>query len=88
MAFYVRKDVQEREARLLTETNRDEVMEWCGGKKGLDGMILFKTLESDGERQAAYTGDYIIKAYSEEEGWHFYPVKSGYFEENYRKVRD
>jgi hypothetical protein len=62
------------------------VMQWCGGKKGMDGAILFKTLESEGERQVANTGDYIVQAYSEKEGWHFYPVKAGYFEENYQEI--
>jgi hypothetical protein len=88
MAFYVKKEVEPREARQLTETNRDEIMEWCGGKKGLDGSILLKTLESEGGRQVAQTSDFIMKGYSEEEGWHFWPVKSGYMSENYKKVSD
>lgn len=88
MAFYVKKEVQPREARQLTHTNRDELMEWCSGKKGLDGSIRLKTLESDNETQVAVAGDYIVKGYSDEEGWHFWPVKHGYFEENYKKVSD
>lgn len=88
MAFYVKKEVEAREAKLLTEYNREEVMEWCSGKKGLDGSIRLKTLESEGGTQTALTGDYIVKGYSEQEGWHFWPVKSGYFDENYKKVSD
>lgn len=88
MAFYVKKEVQPREAKQLTERNREELMEWCSGKKGIDGSIRLKTLESDNETQIAVTGDYIVKGYSEAEGWHFWPVKPGYFEENYKKVSD
>lgn len=86
MKKYVKISVEPREAWQLTETNRDEVMKWCGGRKGLDGSILFKTLESGGETQMAVTGDFIMQAYSEAEGWHYYPVKPGYMAENYKEV--
>lgn len=88
MPFYVKKEVEPREARQLTQTNRDEIMEWCAGKKGVDGSIRLKTLESDNETQNAVSGDYIVKGYSDADGWHFWPVKPGYFEENYKWVRD
>lgn len=88
MAFYVKKEVQPREAMELTERNRDQVMEWCGGKKGLDGSILLKTPESGNGTQMAVTGDFIMKGYTEEEGWHFWPIKPSYMEENYRKVSE
>jgi hypothetical protein len=88
MAYYIKTNIEEREAKELTQVNRDEVMEWCGGKKGLDGSILFKTPESEGETQAAHTGDFIMKAHSDELGWHFYPIKPDYFNKNYKKVRD
>ena len=88
MAFYIKTNIEEREAKELTELNRDELMEWCRGKKGLDGSIQFKTPESDNETQIAHTGDFIMKAYSDELGWHFYPIKPDYFHKNYKKVRD
>lgn len=88
MAFYVKTTVEEREAKHLTEKNQHEIMYWCNGKKGLNGSILLKTPESDNETQIAVTGDYIMKAYSENLGWHFYPIKPDYFNANYKKVRD
>lgn len=88
MALYVKKEVQPREARELTERNRDEIMEWCSGRKGLDGSILLKTPESGEGTQMVVTGDFIMKGYSEEQGWHFWPVKPGYMKENYKKVSD
>lgn len=88
MAFYVKKINKPIEAKQLTERNQAELMEWCSGKKGLDGSIFLKTMESDGETQRAVTGDFIVKGYTEELGWHFWPVKPSYFEDNYEKVRD
>lgn len=88
MSFYIKTNIEEREAKELTEFNRDEVMQWCGGKKGPDGSIYFKTPESHNETQMAVTGDFIMKAYSDELGWHFYPIKPDYFHKNYKKVRD
>ena len=88
MAFYVKKANKPVEAKQLTELNRGEVMEWCNGAKGLDGSIRLKTPESDGETQVAVTGDYIFKGYTEKLGWHFWPVKPDYVEENYDKVKD
>jgi hypothetical protein len=88
MAYYIKTNIEEREAKELTELNRDEVMEWCNGKKGPDGSIFLKTPESHGETQLAYTGDFIMKAYSDDLGWHFYPIKPDYFNNNYKKVRD
>lgn len=87
MGFYIKKEVEPREARQLTEINQEEIMEWCSGSKGPDGSIYLKTLESAGETQLALTGDYVVKGYSEQEGWHFWPVKPGYFEENYKEVK-
>jgi len=86
MAFYIKKEVEPREAKQLTEKNRDELMEWCSGKKGVDGSIMLKTPESGEGTQYVVSGDYIVKGYSEQEGWHFWPVKPGYFEENYKEV--
>jgi len=88
MALYIKKSVEAREAKELTEINREEVMEWCGGKKGLDGGILLKTPESGEGTQYVSTGDFVMKGYSEEEGWHFWPIKPGYFNENYKKVSE
>jgi hypothetical protein len=48
-----------------------------------DGGIFLKTPESNGETQLASFGDFIVKAYSEKLGWHFYPVKPDYFYDNY-----
>jgi hypothetical protein len=50
--------------------------------------VRLKTLESEGETQTAVTYDYIVKGHSEELGWHFWPVKPSYFEENYEKIKD
>lgn len=88
MAFYVKKTVRPIEAKELTQHNRDGIMEWCNGKKGLDGTILLKTPESDNETQMVVSGDFILKGYTDELGWHFWPVKPSYFNENYEKVRD
>jgi hypothetical protein len=86
MPFYIKKSVKPIEAKQLTEANRDKIMEWCSGLKGLDGGIRLKTPESNGETQVANTGDYIVKGYSEQQGWHFWPVKPDYFEENYQEI--
>lgn len=88
MAFYVKKSVKPIEAKELTHTNQLEIMEWCCGKKGLDGSVKLKTPESEGQTQTAVSGDFIVKGYTEELGWHFWPVKPSYFNENYDKVRD
>jgi len=88
MAFYIKKSVTPLEAKQLTQTNRDEVMSWCNGKKGFDGSVLLKTPESDNETQMAVTGDFIVKGYTEELGWHFWPVKPSYFNENYEKIKE
>lgn len=88
MAFYVKKANRPIEAKQLTEINRNEIMEWCGGKKGPDGSIWLKTPESGEGSQIAVSGDFIVKGYTEELGWHFWPVKPSYFEKNYEKVRD
>lgn len=86
MKKYIKKSVEPREAWELTETNRDEVMQWCSGSKGIDGSIRLKTPESDNETQVAVTGDFIMKAYSEKLGWHFYPIKPDYMAENYKEI--
>lgn len=87
MAYYIKTNIEEREAKELTQFNQEEIMEWCNGKKGLDGSVLLKTPESNNETQMASTGDFIMKAYSDELGWHFYPIKPDYFNKNYKKVR-
>jgi hypothetical protein len=86
MPFYIKKSVKPIEANQLTELNREEVMEWCGGKKGPDGSIWLKTPESGEGSQIAVSGDFIVKGYTEELGWHFWPVKPSYFNENYQEV--
>lgn len=88
MAYYIKTTVEEREARELTHTNQLEIMEWCCGKKGVDGSIRLKTPESDNETQNAVVGDFIMKAYSDDLGWHFYPIKPDYFNANYKKIRE
>lgn len=88
MPLYVKKEVEPREARKLTQTNRDELMEWCSGKKGLDGSIMLRTPESNGETQIAVMGDFIMKGYSEAQGWHFWPIKPDYMEENYKIISE
>jgi hypothetical protein len=88
MAFYIKKAVKPIEAKELKEGNQSEIMEWCGGKRGLDGGIWLKTTESGEGSQMAVCGDFIIKGYTEELGWHFWPVKPSYFNENYQKVSD
>jgi len=51
----------------------------CIIKGGLD----IKTLEG---KITASVGDFIVKGYTDELGWHFWPVKPSYFNENYEKV--
>ncbi|OZI09172.1 hypothetical protein BWI93_05345 [Siphonobacter sp. BAB-5385] len=50
-----------------------------------DGFQL-KTKESGQGVQIASVGDYIVKGFTQELGWHFWPVKPSYFEENYFEV--
>ena len=88
MPFYVKKTVSPVEARELTDTNRNEIIEWCSGSEGPDGSVFLKTPESGGETQIASLGDFIIKGYTEELGWHFWPVKPSYFKENYQQVAE
>ena len=88
MPFYVKKTVKPLEAMQLTDKNQSDTMEWCCGKKGLGGSVLLKTPESGDGTQMAVTGDYIVKGYTDDLGWHFWPVKPDYFEQNYEKVRD
>lgn len=88
MPFYIKKTIRPVEARELTDTNRSEIMGWCGGVEGPEGSIYLKTPESHGETQMASVGDFIIKGYTEELGWHFWPVKPSYFNENYQRVAD
>lgn len=87
MKKYIRKNIKPIEAMELTISNREEVLEWLSGmgKKGPDGSIFLKTPESGEGTQIANTGSFIIKTYSEELGWHFYPVASDYFNENYEE---
>lgn len=88
MPFYIKKSVKPIEARELLSSieSQEEIIEWCYGKKGTDGSIYLKTPESNGETQLAVTGDFILKGYTEELGWHFWPVKPSYFNENYQLV--
>lgn len=86
MAYYIKKLVKPVEAKELTETNQLEIIEWCSGLAGLDGSIRLKTPESEGETQTAKTGDFVVKGYSEELGWHFWPVKPSYFNESYEEI--
>lgn len=86
MPFYVKKTNAPIEGRQLTERNQAEIMKWCCGSKGLDGSVRLKTPESDGETQVAVTGDFIMKGYTDSLGWHFWPVKPDYFEQNYQQV--
>lgn len=90
MPFYLKKSVKPIEARQLKQSSQsqEEIMEWCGGKKGLDGSVQLKTPESGEGTQIDVTGDYIVKGYTEELGWHFWPVKPSYFEENYQIVNN
>lgn len=46
-------------------------------------VLLIKTLEGV---MIASAGDWIIKGYSIERGYHFWPVKPDYFAENYERV--
>lgn len=87
MKKYIRKNIKPIEAMELTERNRDKVLEWLSGmgKEGPDGSIMLKTPESGDGTQIAHTGKFIIKAYSKELGWHFYPVAKDYMEENYEE---
>lgn len=72
----------------LTETNRKEVMEWLSGsgKEGPDGSIYLKTPESGEGTQIVHTGKFILKGYTEQLGWHFWPVDESYMNENYMEV--
>lgn len=87
MAFYIKKSVKPIEARELTIKNQAELMDWCGGMRGLDGGIRLKTPESDGQTQVCNTGSFIAKVYSEELGWHFYPIHHSYMSENYEEIK-
>jgi hypothetical protein len=86
MPFYIKKTVSPVEARQLTESNTKEMIEWCSGSEGPDGSIYLKTPESHGETQIASVGDFIIKGFTEDLGWHFWPVKPSYFNEHYQHV--
>lgn len=88
MGYYIKKSNKPLEARELTERNQQELLEWLSGmgKEGPDGCIRLKTPESHDETQLAVTGDFIIKGYTKELGWHFWPVKPSYFHENYEEV--
>ncbi|CAL1518149.1 hypothetical protein [Chitinophaga sp. MM2321] len=88
MPYYIKREVKPLEARQLTERNQAEIMEWIGGRRGLDGSVVLVTPESGKGTQIAVTGDYLVKGYTELLGWHFWPVKPDYFELNYEKVRD
>jgi len=86
MPFYIKKTVRPVEAKELTATNRNEIIEWCHGTEGPDGSVFLKTPESSGETQIVSVGDFVIRAFTEELGWHFWPVKPSYFHANYQRV--
>ena len=69
------------EARLLEvdSTNQQEIIDWCGGRKGLDGSVIIDTLEGS---MWAVSGDWIIKGVQGE----FYPCKPDIFEKTYEEV--
>lgn len=85
---YIKKSNTPKEGVLLTEKNRKEVMEWLSGtgKEGPDGSILLKTPESGEGTQIVHAGNFILKGYTEQLGWHFWPVDKSYMEENYMEV--
>lgn len=56
--------------------SQSECMEFCGGRKGLDGGVIIDTLEG---AMTANTGDYIIKGVNGE----FYPCKPDIFHKTY-----
>ena len=89
MAYFIKKSNKPLEAKQLTETNRDEILDWLAGmgSKGLDGSIKLKTPESDGETQTAKTWNWIFKGYTDELGWHYWPVDDSYVKENYEEVQ-
>ena len=69
------------EARLLevNSPNQQEIINWCGGRKGLDGSVFIDTLEG---RMCAVSGDWVIKGVKGE----FYPCKPDIFEQTYELV--
>lgn len=85
---FIKKSNTPKEGVLLTETNRKEVMEWLSGsgKEGPDGSIFLKTPESGEGTQIVHTGKFILKGFTEQLGWHFWPVDASYMEENYMEV--
>lgn len=82
---YIKKANKPLDGIQLTEHNRTEVMEWLSGqgKEGPDGSIFLKTPESGEGTQIVHTGKFILKGYTEELGWHFWPVAESYMIENY-----
>lgn len=86
---YIKKANKPLDGMELTERNRDEVLEWLSGagKPGPDGSIFLKTPESGEGTQIVHTGKFILKGYTEQLGWHFWPVDSSYMEENYMEVK-
>lgn len=63
---------------------REKWLDYCDIVRR-DGFDL-KTKESGEGVQIASIGDYIVKGFTQELGWHFWPVKPSYFEENYFEV--
>jgi hypothetical protein len=49
-----------------------------------NGLRIF-TLEGT---MSAAVGDWIIKGYSTQQGYHYWPVKPDYFDENYEEVKN
>lgn len=89
MPLYVKKEHKPIEARLLKDNkqSQEEIMEWCAGKKGLDGSVIISTPDRNETRMVG-TGNYIVKEYSDHFGWHFIVLDSDQFEKKYLKVSE
>ncbi|MCW8309900.1 hypothetical protein K7A41_01545 [Sphingobacterium sp. InxBP1] len=82
---FIKKNIKPLEGVELTQLNRKQVLEWLSGngKEGPDGSIFLKTPESGEGTQIVHTGKFILKGYTEQLGWHFWPVDESYMAENY-----
>lgn len=86
-----RKKPVEIEALQFTESNLDEILQWCGGDATYESMasgrncLVIQTLESDSEaktRHAAPLGHWIIKGVKGE----FYPCEPEIFALTYDAI--
>jgi hypothetical protein len=89
MGKYRKKSIIE--AKQYTESNLDEILQWCNGAATYEAMVsgrnllVIQTLESDSEaktRHAAIISDYIIRGVQGE----FYPCKQEIFELTYEEI--